>query len=62
MNKRTIIKRIDSNNSARIYLSLKEAALDVDTTMEGWKVQTIIANAVNNNKRAFGYSWRKELI
>lgn len=62
MSKRTIIKRIDSNNGARIYMSLKEAALDVDTTMEGWKVQTIIANAVNNSKRAFGYSWRKELV
>lgn len=41
------------------YTSIKEASLSIDTKMDNWKVQMLIADAINNNKRAFKMRWQK---
>lgn len=41
------------------YTSIKEASLSIDTKMDNWKVQMLIADAINNNKRAFKMRWQR---
>lgn len=41
------------------YTSIKEASLFIDTKMDNWKVQMLIADAINNNKRAFKMRWQR---
>lgn len=41
------------------YSSIKEASLSIDTKMDNWKVQMLIADAINNNKRAFKMRWQR---
>ena len=41
------------------YTSIREASLSIDTKMDNWKVQMLIADAINNNKRAFKMRWQK---
>lgn len=41
------------------YNSIKDAASSVNTKMDNWKVQMLIANAINTGKRAFGCNWVK---
>lgn len=41
------------------YDNLKDAAASVDTKMESWKVQMLIADAIINKKRAFKCKWQK---
>lgn len=41
------------------YTSIREASLSIDTKMDNWKVQMLIADAINNNKRAFKMKWQK---
>lgn len=41
------------------YDNLKDAAASVDTKMDNWKVQMLIADAIINKKRAFKCKWQK---
>ena len=41
------------------YTSIREASLSIDTKMDNWKVQMLIADAINNNKKAFKMKWQK---
>lgn len=41
------------------YTSIREASLSIDTKMDNWKVQMLIADAINNNKRAFKMRWQR---
>lgn len=50
------IKKVNKN---LIFNSIKDAASSVDTKMEDWKVQLLIADAINTGKRAFGCNWKK---
>lgn len=50
------IKKVNKN---LIFNSIKDAASSVDTKMENWKVQMLIANAINTGKKAFGSKWEK---
>lgn len=63
MNKMKIKKILKNKevNSELItsYNSIKEASESVDTKMDNWKVQMLIANAINTGKRAFGCNWIK---
>lgn len=63
MNKKKIQKVLKDKKakSMSIYTfnNLKEAADSVETKMDNWKVQLLIAEAMNSGKRAFGFNWRK---
>lgn len=63
MNKKKIQKVLKDKKtkSMSIYTfnNLKEAADSVETKMDNWKVQLLIAEAINSGKRAFGFNWRK---
>ena len=54
-----LIKRIDSNNNEKIFNSIQEAAKSIDVNIENWKIELFIADAINNNKRAFKYIWKE---
>ena len=55
-----VIKDREANSElVTSYNSIKDASLSVDTKMDNWKVQMLIANAVNTGKRAFGCNWVK---
>lgn len=41
------------------HTSIREASLSIDTKMDNWKVQMLIADAINNNKRAFKMRWQR---
>lgn len=49
--------RCDKENSIEIYRNIREAAASIDTKMEEWKVQLLIADAINKGKKAFKCSW-----
>ena len=51
------IKRIDENKNVEIFNTIKEASTSIDTNMDNWKVQMLIANAINTKGRAFKYRW-----
>lgn len=54
-----MIKRTDEEKNTQLFYSLQEAATSVDSKLENWKVQLYIADAINNNKRAFKFKWEK---
>lgn len=55
-----IIKDREANNElVTSYNSIKDASLSIDTKMDNWKVQMLIANAINTGKKAFGSRWEK---
>jgi hypothetical protein len=57
MSKNKKIKRIDEN-AVTYYSTINQAAADVDTNMENWKVQMLIVDAINKNKKAFKARWQ----
>ena len=57
---RSIFKDKEANTElVTSYISIREASLSIDTKMDNWKVQMLIADAINNNKRAFKMRWQK---
>lgn len=54
------IKRINEDKSTEIYNTLQEAARDVQTSFDLWKVEMLIQNAINTKTRAFKAKWYKE--
>lgn len=53
------IKQVKDKKEIAQFNSIKEASTSVDTKMDNWKVQMLIANAMNTGKRAFGCNWKK---
>lgn len=54
------IKKIDNENKeTKVFNTMREASASVNTKMDDWKVQMLIANAVNTGKRAFKCNWKK---
>lgn len=53
------IKQVKDKKEIAQFNSIKEASTSVDTKMDNWKVQMLIANAMNTGKRAFGCNWIK---
>lgn len=53
------IKKIDENKEETIYDNIRVAAQAVNTKMDEWKVQLLIADAIVNKKRAFHAQWKK---
>ena len=53
------IKQVKDKKEITQFNSIKEASASVDTKMDNWKVQMLIANAINTGKRAFGCNWKK---
>lgn len=53
------IKKIDENNKVTIFNNVTEAANSIDTTLESWKVQMLIIDAIIHKKRAFKNRWAK---
>lgn len=57
---RSIFKDKEANTElVTSYTSIREASLSIDTKMDNWKVQMLIADAINNNKRAFKMRWQR---
>ena len=57
---RSIFKDKEANTKlVTSYTSIREASLSIDTKIDNWKVQMLIADAINNNKRAFKMRWQK---
>ena len=54
-----MIKRIDENNNEVIFNNIQEAAMFINSKLNNWKVELFIADAINNNKRAFKYIWKE---
>ena len=57
--KRVLRDRETNTEEVKYFNSIKEAAESVDTKMDDWKVQLLIADAISNKKRAFKCKWRK---
>lgn len=53
------IKQVKDKKEIAQFNSIKEASASVNTKMDNWKVQILIANAINTGKRAFGCNWVK---
>lgn len=53
------IKQVKDKKEIAQFNSIKEASASVDTKIDNWKVQMLIANAINTGKRAFGCNWVK---
>lgn len=53
------IKQVKDKKEIAQFNSIKEASASVNTKMDNWKVQMLIANAMNTGKRAFGCNWVK---
>lgn len=56
MNK-TKIKKV--GKEVGLYDTIKDASKSINTKMDNWKVQLLIADAINTGKRAFGCNWKK---
>lgn len=63
MRKQKIVRKTFSkemkSNCYNYYSTIKEAAASIDTKMDSWKVQMLIANAINNKKIAFKSRWSR---
>ena len=54
------IEKFDNENKeTKTFNTMKEASASVSTKMDDWKVQMLIANAVNTGKNAFKCKWKK---
>ena len=54
------VKKIDNENKeTKVFNTIKEASASVNTKMDNWKVQMLIANAINTRKNAFKCKWKK---
>lgn len=53
-----IIKRIDEDKTVTYYKDIKQAASDIDTSMDNWKIEMLIAMSLNKKKRAFKANWQ----
>lgn len=54
------VKKIDNENKeTKVFNTIKEASASVNTKMDNWKVQMLIANAINTGKNAFKCKWKK---
>lgn len=54
-----MIKRIDENNNEIIFNNIQEAAMSINSKLDNWKIELFIADAINNNKKAFKYIWKE---
>lgn len=52
------IKRIGKED-IEVFNTIKEASNSIDSNMDNWKIQMLIADAMNTGKRAFGFNWKK---
>lgn len=53
------IKQVKDKKEIAQFNSIKDASKSIETRMENWKVQMLIANAINTGKKAFGSKWEK---
>lgn len=54
------IEKFDNENKeTKTFNTIREASASVSTKMDDWKVQMLIANAVNTGKNAFKCKWKK---
>ena len=54
------VKKIDNENKeTKVFNTIKEASASVNTKMDNWKVQMLIANAINTGRNAFKCKWKK---
>ena len=52
------IKKVRENRkNIKIYRSIKEAAKEIETTLDLWKVELIIAQAILTKRYAFKNKW-----
>lgn len=51
------IKRIDEDGKTFTYFNLSKAAEDIDSPMENWKIELLIAQAINTKTKAFKSKW-----
>lgn len=56
-----IIKKIDEQGVIEIFNDIKSASKSIESGLDDWKVQMLIADAINTNKRAFKCKWKKVL-
>ncbi|MGN1312214.1 MAG: hypothetical protein ACI4U4_04325 [Bacilli bacterium] len=52
------IKKI-GEDYIEFYSTIKEAANSIETNLDNWKVQILIADAINTGKKAFKCKWKK---
>lgn len=55
-----IIVRVDENDKELEFRDLVEAAKSINSKFEDWKIQLLIADAINHNKTAFKYRWKRK--
>ena len=54
------IEKFDNENKEiKTFNTMKEASASVSTKMDEWKVQMLIANAINTGRNAFKCKWKK---
>ena len=52
-------KKIGENDKVESYKSIRDAAMSIDTKMDLWKIEVLIADAIIHRKRAFKAKWKK---
>lgn len=58
MKREQIIKRIEEDKTVTYYRNVRQAASDIETTMDNWKVEMLIATVLNKGKKAFKCIWQ----
>lgn len=54
------IKKVSKEKVIEYFKTAKEAAESIDSKMDKWKIEMLIIDAINNNKRAFQCNWYLE--
>lgn len=54
------IKKVSKEKVTEYFKTVKEAAESVNSKMDKWKIEMLIIDAINNNKRAFQCNWYLE--
>lgn len=52
------IKKIEQGQ-VKFFKTIKEASNSINTKIDSWKVQLLIADAIKNKKKAFGAFWKR---
>lgn len=56
----SVLRDKEANSTlVNTFNTIKEATDSIETKMDNWKVQLLIADAINTGKRAFGCNWKK---
>lgn len=52
------VVRIDANGKQKTYRDIMEASKDIKSGLDYWKIALYIADAINNNRKAFKCKWK----